>query len=148
MLFSSLVVISLGLSCALPSLPEHEFVKKIQPGKKTVTDRQTGVKQVLTVTKVFVSLVQGPYVYKRQRERGDQIQFTCNGWQELGFTVQAIAHHELVSDNLEEDIFTDIPITTVFVTFPLEFKVFKSQENVEDNFFWGKVFNKMSSYGL
>ena len=64
MLVSYLIAISLSLSCAIPSLPQHEFVKKIQPGKKTVTYRQTGEKQVLTLKKVFVSLVQGPYVYK------------------------------------------------------------------------------------
>ena len=46
-------------------LPDHHFVKKIQDGKKTIV--VNGQKEIITVKKMFITLHEGAYKYRKKR---------------------------------------------------------------------------------
>ena len=64
----------------LPSLPPHTFEKRVLQSKKSVHDEDIG-DHTITTKKVFVTFIPGPYVFKKRREKGNRVTFTCNGCQ-------------------------------------------------------------------
>ena len=87
---------------------DHFFEKKVQEGKKTVI--KDGVKEVLTVKKVFVTLFLGGYKFRKkkifgQRESGNvRALFVCTFCEAkkktVSFNVNVIVHNV---DDQEED---------------------------------------------
>ena len=56
--------------------------------------------------KIFVSLISGPYVFKKRKEKGSRITFTCNGCQKHKHVVSAHAWVERSEIDVEDDIYT------------------------------------------
>ena len=77
-----LLLIFLPFVFCLPSLPSHSFDKRIFLSKKSVYDDMVGDHSV-TTKKVFITFVQGPYIFKKRREKGNRVTFTCNGCQKV-----------------------------------------------------------------
>ena len=51
----------------LPELPAHSFEKRVLSSKNAVRDSVDGDQSVIS-KKVFVTFIQGPYVFKKRRE--------------------------------------------------------------------------------
>ena len=77
-----LLLIFLPFVFCLPSLPSHSFDKRIFLSKKSVYDDVVGDHSV-TTKKVFITFVQGPYIFKKRRENRNRVTFTCNGCQKV-----------------------------------------------------------------
>ena len=56
-----------GLVSTSPPIPKHSFEKR-------VLEKPNGGDK-----KVFVSFVQGPYTFKKLREKAGRVIFSCNG---------------------------------------------------------------------
>ena len=87
---------------ALPQPPNHSFEKPILVSKNTLNDSDNGEHQVET-KKVFVTLVIGPYSFKKRREKGDRVTFSCNGCQRFKHYLPAVAVRERLDSNPEND---------------------------------------------
>ena len=59
----------------LPQPPDHSFVKKVIKSKESVGNETSDSSS----KKVFVKFVQGPYTFKKRREKGNRLTFSCNG---------------------------------------------------------------------
>ena len=57
-----------------PQPPDYAFVKKVLSAKDSVSDDTPVVDK-----KVFIKFVQGPYTFKKRREKGNRVTFSCNG---------------------------------------------------------------------
>ena len=77
----------------LPSLPPHTFEKRVLQSKKSVHDEDIG-DHTITTKKVFVTFIQGPYVFKKRREKGNRVTFTCNGCQKVGKYLPVVASRD------------------------------------------------------
>ena len=66
----------------MPNFPPHSFEKRVFSSKKVVHDESLG-DHTISVKKVFVTFIQGPYVFKKRREKGERVTFTCNGCQKV-----------------------------------------------------------------
>ena len=60
-----------GLVSTSPPIPKHSF-------EKCVLEKPNGGDK-----KVFVSFVQGPYTFKKRREKAGRVIFSCNGCQKF-----------------------------------------------------------------
>ena len=76
----NIVIILLGVLAfcsAMPPPPKHSFEKRVHH----VDGDDKGVK------KVFVSLIIGPYTFKKRREKNDRVTFMklgrCTVWQDM-----------------------------------------------------------------
>ena len=89
----------------LPSLPPHTFEKRVLQSKKSVHDEDIG-DHTITTKKVFVTFIQGPYVFKKRREKGNRVTFTCNGCQKVGKYLPVVASRDQVDSDPEHDEYT------------------------------------------
>ena len=69
-------------------VPEHSFDKK-------VLHSNTGDK------KVFIKFDQGPFTFKKRREKAGRVTFTCNGCQKFNKYLPVVAWHEQHDDDPE-----------------------------------------------
>ena len=83
---------------ALPQPPNHSFEKRILVSKTTLSDSDN-----VETKKVFVTLVIGPYSFKKRREKGDRVTFSCNGCQKFKHYLPAVAVRERLDSNPEND---------------------------------------------
>ena len=90
---------------SLPNLPSHSFEKRIFLSKKTIHDNETG-DHVETTKKLFVTFVQGPYVFKKRREKGNRVTFSCNGCQKFNHYLPVVAVRERLDSDPEHDQYT------------------------------------------
>ena len=97
-----LIFISMfGLSLS-SDFPEHEFVKKIQDGKK----------REMTVTKTFVTLIVEQYKFRKRRFIGKRGaanfrgQFICTGCENMGKFTGAIANIDVGENDDDEQYYS------------------------------------------
>ena len=57
----------------------------------------------ITVKKVFITFVQGPYVFKKRREKGNRVTFTCNGCQKVNHYLPVVAVRDRYDTDAEHD---------------------------------------------
>ena len=84
-------------------MPPHSFEKRVLLSKKNVHDENLGDH---TVKKVFVTYLQGPYVFKKRREKGNRVTFTCNGCQKVNHYLPVVAVRDRVDSDAENDLYT------------------------------------------
>ena len=89
----------------MPQPPNHSFEKRVFISKKAVHDEDLG-QHVIETKKVFVTYVQGPYTFKKRREKGNRVTFSCNGCQKFQHYLPLVAVREQLDNNPENDIFT------------------------------------------
>ena len=89
---------------ALPQPPNHSFEKRILVSQNTLNDSDNG-EQFVETKKVFVTLVIGPYTFKKRREKGNRVTFSCNGCQKFKHYLPAVAVRERLDSNPENDQF-------------------------------------------
>ena len=82
-------------------LSDHSFQMRVLTSKKRVQDSQG--EYYVETKKVFVSYVQGPYVFKKKREKGNRVTFTCNGCQKVNRYLSVFAVREKIDGNPEND---------------------------------------------
>ena len=80
-----------SLTLPLPPPPDHSFVKRV------VESRNSGDK------KVFVKFVQGPFTFKKRRQKGNRVVFSCNGCEKYSLYLPVMAWHERVDEDPEHD---------------------------------------------
>ena len=99
-------VILLFISVVLgtPPLPNHSFVKKVIFSGKSVSNDTEDVDT--RTKKVFVKFVQGPYTFKKRREKADRVVFTCNGCDKFKHYLPVFAWRERVDQDQEHDVYT------------------------------------------
>ena len=73
--------------------------------KKNVHDENIG-DHTITVKKVFITFVQGPYVFKKRREKGNKVTFTCNGCQKVNHYLPVVAVRDRHDSDAEHDQYT------------------------------------------
>ena len=56
--------------------------------------------------KVFVSFVQGPYTFKKRKEKAGRVIFSCNACQKFGHYLPVCAIRDIVDDDPENDVYT------------------------------------------
>jgi hypothetical protein len=84
---------------SLPQPPDHSFVKKVVSSKSAVANETVDpVKK-----KVFVKFVQGPYTFKKRREKANRVTFSCNGCEKFMHYLPVMAWRERVDDDPEHD---------------------------------------------
>ena len=77
-----LLVLLLGGISSLPDVPDHSFEKRVLSSKVSVTN-ETENSEEIPVKKVFVKFVQGPFTFKKRKEKCGRVTFTCNGCQKF-----------------------------------------------------------------
>ena len=88
-------------------VPEYEISKKVQNGIKTVTEN--GAKRSYTVKKVFITIIEGCYVYRKKkvigkRENGRyKVLFVCSDCSKLDKLVYVYSTVEVHNIDHEED---------------------------------------------
>ena len=97
-----LLLIFLPFVFCLPSLPSHSFDKRIFLSKKSVYDDVVGDHSV-TTKKVFITFFQGPYIFKKRREKGNRVTLTCNGCQKVNHYLPVVAVRERLDSDPEHD---------------------------------------------
>ena len=102
---SIFVLFFLSLVWSLRSLPPHSFEKRVLLSKKNVHDKSLG-DHTITVKKVFITFVQGPYVFKKRREKGNRVTFTCNGCQKVNHYLPVVAVRDRHDSDAEHDQYT------------------------------------------
>ena len=74
-------------------IPQHSFEKRVL--KKNSADK-----------KVFVSFVQGPYTFKKRKEKAGRVIFSCNTCQKFGHYLPVCAMRDIVDSDPENDVYT------------------------------------------
>ena len=101
--FNIFALFLIPLVLSLPSLPPHSFEKRVLMSKKNVHDENVG-DHTITVKKVFITFLQGPYVFKKRREKGNRVTFTCNGCQKVNHYLPVVAVRDRVDSDAENDL--------------------------------------------
>ena len=78
-----------GLVSTSPPIPKHSFEKPNGGDKK-----------------VFVSFVQGPYTFKKRREKAGRVIFSCNGCQKFDHYLPVCATRGRIDSDPENDVYT------------------------------------------
>ena len=91
---------------SLPDLPAHSFEKRVFLSKKTVHDGGEGGDHLEISKKVFITFVQGPYVFKKRREKGERVTFTCNSCQKFNHYLPVVAVRQRLDSDPEHDEYT------------------------------------------
>ena len=81
-----------------PQPPDHSFVKKVVSSKASVNDDTTSV-----IKKVFIKFVQGPFTFKKRREKGNRVTFSCNGCEKYSHYLPVMAWRERHDEDPELD---------------------------------------------
>ena len=89
----------------MPNLPPHSFEKRVFSSKKVVHDESLG-DHTISVKKVFVTFIQGPYLFKKRRKKGERVTFTCNGCQKVNKYLPVVAFRDQVDSDPEHDVYT------------------------------------------
>ena len=89
----------------MPNLPPHSFEKRVFSSKKVVHDESLG-DHTISAKKVFVTFIQGPYVFKKRREKGERVTFTCNGCQKVNKYLPVVAFRDQVDSDPEHDVYS------------------------------------------
>ena len=100
-----LLVLLLGGISSLPEVPEHSFEKRVLTSKVSVTN-ETENSEKIPVKKVFVKFVQGPFTFKKRKEKCGRVTFTCNGCQKFNHFLSVLAWLERVDNDPENDVYT------------------------------------------
>ena len=79
----------LSLCLAMPPPPPHSFDHRVH--------HSDGDK------KVFITLNIGPYSFKKRREKGKRVTFTCNGCQKFKHYLPVVAVREQMDSDPEND---------------------------------------------
>ena len=58
-------------------VPIHSFEKKVLTSKVSV-ENDTKASEDISFKKVFVNLIQGPFTFKKRKEKCGPVTFTCN----------------------------------------------------------------------
>ena len=83
-----------GLVSTSPPIPKHSFEKR-------VLEKPNGGDK-----KVFVSFVQGPYTFKKRREKAGRVIFSCNGCQKFDHYLPVCATRGRIDSDPENDVYT------------------------------------------
>ena len=83
----------------LPQPPDHSFVKKVIKSKESVGNETSDSSS----KKVFVKFVQGPFTFKKRREKGNRLTFSCNGCEKFSHYLPVMAWRERVDSDPEHD---------------------------------------------
>ena len=100
-----LLVLLLGEIFGLPDVPEHSFEKRVINSKISV-ENETDCSDTIPVKKVFVKFLQGPFTFKKRKEKCGRVTFTCNGCQRFNHFLSVQAWVERVDSDPENDVYT------------------------------------------
>ena len=81
----------------LPQPPEYSFVKKVVSSKPSVSNET----DTSSHKKVFIKFVQGPFTFKKRREKGNRVTFTCNGCENYSHYLPVMAWRERIEKDPE-----------------------------------------------
>ena len=88
------VLLLLTLVTTSPQVPKHSFEKRV------LSKPDGGDK------KVFVSFVQGPYTFKKRKEKAGRVIFSCNGCQKFDHYLPVCATRGRIDSDPENDVYT------------------------------------------
>ena len=100
-----LLLLFLHQVSTLPDLPAHSFEKRVFYSKNAICDSLDG-DQPEMCKKVFVTFTQGPYVFKKRREKGVRVTFTCNSCQKVNHYLPVVAVRDRLDSDPEHDVYT------------------------------------------
>ena len=89
MMNSIIILCVLALCLGMPPPPPHSFDHRVH--------HSDGDK------KVFITLNIGPYSFKKRREKGTRVTFTCNGCQKFKHYLPVVAVREQIESDPEND---------------------------------------------
>ena len=118
-------------------VPIHSFEKRVLTSKVSV-ENDTEASADISSKKVFVKLIQGPFTFKKRKEKCGRVTFTCNGCQKFKHFLSVLAWVERVDDDPENDVYTldaeTLPASSdhVCVTSGIEDLVKKFREDLEN----------------
>ena len=87
---------------SLPKPPDHSFVKKVLKSKSHEANETSDTCN----KKVFIKFVQGPYTFKKRREKANRVTFSCNGFEKLSHYLPVFAWRDRIDSDPENDQYT------------------------------------------
>ena len=87
---------------SLPQPPDHSFVKKVLKSRSHEANETSDTCN----KKVFIKFVQGPYTFKKRREKANRVTFSCNGCEKFSHYLPVFAWRERIDSDPENDQYT------------------------------------------